>query len=175
MELVQNAKQAQEVLRSHTVSVNGKRIHHKDDAVAFMDILTVGKDNYRVLINKNNTLTVEPVKKGEDVTLQRLRNKTTLKGGKTQLNFESGMNLIADKKCAVGDTLVIDLKRKITDHYPLKKGATVFVTGGRHIGVQGTVEKIDNNTITIKAGKETLETNARYAYAIGKDKPGITI
>lgn len=176
--IVGTAKQAQLVMRTSDVKVNGRQLNHKDDPVGFMDVLTVGKDNYRILINKNNVLTVEPVKKGEEYSLHQITGKTSLKGGKTQINCRGGFNILVDKdNYKTRETLVVDLLGKIKESLPFAKGSTVLVIGGAHIGRVGTMEEIDETTgtLTISAGKDKITTSKDYAFVIGKDKPIITI
>ncbi|MBR9700853.1 hypothetical protein GOV11_03230 [Candidatus Woesearchaeota archaeon] len=176
--LVQTARQVRAVLKENEVMVNGVRIHQGDAPVGFMDILTVGKVSYRVALNEKNLLTVTPVKKGEDITLQRIKGKTSLKGGKIQLNCFGGMNLIVPKNnYKVGDTIALDMKRKITAHYALGQGTPVLVIGGNHTGKIGMVKEFDDSTssVNITVGKDTIRTAKQYAFALGKDKPVITL
>ncbi len=176
--LVQTARQAQLVLKNSEVKINGRKLHHTDDPVGFMDLLTIDKDNYRVLINKNNVLTVTPVKKGEEFVIYQVRGKTTVGGGKIQLNCRGGFNLLVD----VGqyknrDSVVVDLDGKIKEKLTFEKGAAILVVGGNHIGKVGSIEEIDKEegSLTIKSGKETFQTSIDYAFVIGKDKPIITL
>ncbi|MDD9953975.1 MAG: hypothetical protein OXR66_06580 [Candidatus Woesearchaeota archaeon] len=153
------------ILKLHNVTVNGRRVHHADSPVGFMDVLGLGKDLYRVSLNKNNMLTVEPTK--NQATLQKIRGKTTIAGGKTQLNCASGMNIIVEKDTyKTGDTVAVT-NNKITAHYPLKEGATTLITGGSHIGSLGTIKKIEGDTLSVKT-EENVQTTKRYAYVVEK-------
>ncbi len=173
--VVETKKQAGTILNTQEVLVNGKRVYRKNAPVGFMDVLTLGGENYRVSINKNNVLTVEPIKKTEAFTLQKITGKTSLKGGKIQLNTMSGMNILVDKDTyKTGDTISV-ADGKIKDHFPLAEKAPVLIIGGSHIGTVATVEKVDGKTMQLKADKETLTTTSAYAYVIGKDKPAITV
>lgn len=162
-----NKKEAQKILKTHEVTINGRRAWKTDDAVGFMDVLAIGKDTYRMTINRNEFLQLEEVKKGNDFVLEQIKGKTTLKGGKTQINCASGKNLIVEKDdYKVGDTLAIKVN-KIEKHFELKEGAAVLITGGRHIGKVGNVKEIQDGTITLEADKETIQTASRYAYVVG--------
>jgi small subunit ribosomal protein S4e len=172
--LVQTAQQAKKILRTTTVTVNGRRIYDTDSTVGFMDLLSVGGKNYRVLINENNVLTVTPAK--EDVVIQKITGKTTLGKGKQQLNFASGRNVIVAKdEYKVGDSVAFEKDGKISAHYALGNGASVLLTGGSHIGKVGTVESISGKVIIISVGDEKLQTATTHAYVVGKGKPAITI
>lgn len=174
--LVETAKQARAIMRNEEVKVNGTRIYSNSAAVAFMDVLSIGKDNYRILINKNSVLIVVPT--AEDFTVQRIRGKTSLKGGKIQLNCEGGFNIIVEKDTyRTGDGIMVNLDGELKDHYPLQKDACVFVTGGSHIAKTGTIQDIDeqSRTVTIKTESGDIETALRYAYVIGTKKPAISL
>ena len=177
LDIVQTAKQARAVMKANAVAVNGKRVYATDASVALMDVLSVDKDQYRIILNKNNILEAVPVKKGEEFIVQRIVNKTTLKGGKVQLNMLSGTNVIAAKDTYKVNDSVAVADGKIKDHFPFKEGASIVVVGGSHIGKTGTISKINRETraITLKAGKEEIETSVDYAFVIGKDKPAITL
>ena len=75
-----------------------------------MDIVDIPKtgESYRVLLDRKSRLQLDLI---EDNTLKlsKIVNKSTIKGGKTQLNFHDGKNLIVDEDVySVGD--VISLK-----------------------------------------------------------------
>jgi small subunit ribosomal protein S4e len=168
--LVQTSAQARRILRTQEVKVNGNRIYDTDSAVGFMDLLDIVGKKYRILINKNSTLIVVQAK--EDVILQKITGKTSLKG-KTQVNCASGFNFIVDKDSyKVGDSIAIEAG-KITAHYPMDIGASILLTGGSHIGKVGVLESVEGRVIKIKVGEEVLETAKTHAYVVGKGKPAI--
>ena len=47
--------------------------------------------------------------------------------------------------------------------------------GGSHIGKIGTLSEIEGSKIAFKIGSEVLRTAKKYAFAIGTDKPMISI
>jgi small subunit ribosomal protein S4e len=174
--LVLTSQQARKVLRTQTVTVNGRRIHDTDSAVGFMDILAVGGKGYRLLINESNTLYLAPVGKDEDIIIQKVRGKTTLTKGRTQIACTSGRTLIVEKTAAkTNDSIVLDSKGAMTDHLPLAPGATVLLTGGNHIGKVGKVERIEGKMIVVAAAGALLETATTHAYVIGKERPLIKL
>ncbi len=175
LKLVKTSGQAAKVLQTQDVLVNGRRVRKTSDAVGFMDILAIAGESYRMLISRKNVLVLVPVKKGEEIALQRIASKTSVHGGKVQLNFASGANVLVEKDTyKVGDTLSVE-GGKVKEHYALEKGASVFVTGGSHIGELGTVESIEGASATVTAGAHTFTTAKRYAYVVGKGKPVISI
>jgi small subunit ribosomal protein S4e len=175
--LVQNAAQVRKVLRELPVLVNGNRVHRTSSPVCFMDVLSVGKDRYRVMLDKNNRLNIVPALADEDFTLQRVRNASRVRGGKLQVHFQGGRNMLADKEeYKIGDTVAFSLEgAKAVAHYPLEPGAFVLVTGGSHIGAQGIVRKIERGLVTVDVDGSSLQTRLEYAFVLGKEKSAITI
>jgi len=164
MQLVKTSAQATRVMREHDVRVNGTRIYQTDMPVGFMDLLTIDKDAYTISITEKGVLSVEKTKDAQ--TTQRLTGKTHIRGGKVQLNFQSGMNAIINKDTyRVGDSLIVK-DGKITGHLKFEKGANVIVTGGYHIGKKGKIEEIKGNVCTIKTGKESFPTTKENTYVI---------
>lgn len=167
LHVVENRTQAKRIMHALTVAVNGKRIYKTSAGIGFMDLLTIGDKHYRITISEKNRLAALPVKKGQEFTVQRIRGKTSVRGGKTQLNCQSGFNIIVEKDTySVGDSIVVK-GGKVQEHLPLQKKATVFVTGGSHIGTVGNVTDIDGQIVTVGE----FQTLKGYAYVIGKEKP----
>ena len=116
--------------------------------------------------------------------LSKIVNKSTIKGGKTQLNLHDGKNVIIDEDAySVGDVISLKVpEQEIGEVYPLQEGATVLVTGGKHTGELGTVtEIIENkssnpNTIIIEnSSKDDFLTLKDYAFVVGTDAPSISL
>ena len=65
---------------------------------------------------------------------------------------------------------------KIKEQLPLKKGAVIFLTGGKHVGKVGEIEDISEKKILFKLeSKEIFETPDKNAFVIGEKKPRIEI
>ena len=116
--------------------------------------------------------------------LSKIVNKTTIKGGKTQLNLHDGKNVIIDEDAySVGDVICLKVpEQEIVEAYPLQEGATVLVTGGKHTGELGTVSEIienkssNPNTIIIEnSAKDEFLTLKDYAFVVGSDAPAISL
>lgn len=173
---VDTAAQARNVLHDSHVLVNGTRVYDVDAALGFMDIIEIGGEKHRLVINASNTLQLVPVRKGEDFTIDRIKGLTSLTGGKTQLNLASGRNvLVAKGEYKVGDSVQISLDGKIGARYPLESGAAALIIAGSHIGAIGQVKDITGNVVTFEADGITFTTEKKNAYVVGKDKPAITL
>ena len=103
-----------------------------------MDVLTLGEDNYRCVIDKKGRLRYRPIsKKDAQTKVCRINGKTTIKGGKTQINLHDGRNILMDNATEynTGDSLVISLpSQEVKDHIRFAEGTKCYLTGGAHVG-----------------------------------------
>lgn len=173
-----STKELKIILHTTEVLVNGRRVKDYRFPVGLMDVLTLKKtgESFMVLFSPKGKIIAQETGPDEAIDMVRIKDKTFLKGGRVQLNFHDGRNLIVEKDSyKTGDTLVIDGK-SVKDHLSLEKGCPVFLIGGRHIGLSGTVDEVREDRIIYKddAG-QAVETAREYAFVIGKDKPVISI
>jgi len=143
-----------------------------------MDTLSIPSANlyFRIIYSNSGKFILHPIKKEEAETKPaKIIGKTVLKKNKLQINFYDGKNIITDKKdYKVGDTLILQ-KNQIKKHVPLKEGASVYLTGGKHVGYSGKLKKIvklnglAKDKVLITIGKETVETAKDYAFAVEGD------
>lgn len=172
-------REVKNILNNQEIFVDGVRRKDPRFIIGLMDTLSIPKiENYfRVLLNKKNKLTLFPIKVAESAIKPcKIIGKKSLKK-KIQLNLYDGKNILVEKTdYKVGDTLLIELpSQKIKDHFPLKKGAQIYLTGGKHTGEVGIIEDISVDKIKYKRDKSVFETAKDYAFVIGKEKPIITI
>ena len=153
-----------------------------------MDIVEIPKtgESYRVLLDRKGRLQLDLIDDGS-AKLSKIVNKSTIKGGKTQLNLNDGKNVIIDEDAySVGDVICLKVpEQEIVEVYPLQEGATVatvLVTGGKHTGELGTVSEIienkssNPNTIIIEnSAKDEFLTLKDYAFVVGTDAPAISL
>ena len=185
LKLADNAREAKRIINSGNVLVDGRVVKDYKFPVGFMDIIEIPKtgESYRVLLDRKGRLQLNLINDNSS-KLCKIVNKTTIKGGKTQLNLHDGKNVILEEDAYnVGD--VINLKvpeQEIADSYPLQEGATILVTGGKHTGELGTVSEIienkssNPNTIIIEnSSKDEFLTLKDYAFVVGKDEPAISL
>jgi len=185
LKLADNSREAKRIINSGNVLVDGRVVKDYKFPVGFQDIIEIPKTEeiYRVLLDTKGRLQLHPIDEN-DKKLSKIVNKTTIKGGKTQLNLHDGKNIILDENdYAVGD--VINLKvpeQEIIEVYPLEIGATVLVTGGKHTGELGTVSEIienkssNPNTIIIEnSAKDEFLTLKDYAFVVGTDVAAISL
>ena len=175
-ELLKVAKTTREVnaiLSTGKVLVDGAVIKEKYFPVGLMDALTVGEDNYRILLNTKGKLYLKKITK-EQTALKprRIINKTILPGGKIQLNLFDGSNiLVKEDSYKVGDTLIMS-KDGMKKHIKFGKGAYVYLIGGHHIGKCGIVDEIlvfpgsEPTRVIIKDGANRMEGLKKYAFVV---------
>lgn len=162
------------ILNNKEILVDKKIIKDKKYSLGLFDVLEIPRINeqFVVLLNKKNKFILYPIKK-EDSLLKpcKIIKKTILKGKKLQLNLYDSKNIIIDKDdYKVGDTILLNLNsKKIESQLKLEKNSTLYLTGGKHIGNIGTLDKIENDTITFSLGDKKIKTSKRYAFVIPKD------
>jgi len=115
-------------------------------------------------------------RKGKFKTLKinKITGKTILKNKKTQLNLYDGTNILVKKdEYKVGDSIIIK-NQEIVKHLKLEKGALIFVTEGKYVGLTGTIETINKGnpiqkpTISFKNKNNLLKTIKDHAFVIEK-------
>lgn len=177
---VETRKEVKYILSSKNVLIDGHHVKEDKLPLGLMDVLTFTKtkESYRMIFDTLGHLKAIPVN-GSEANMKpcKILGKTLLKGGKMQLNLADSRNIILDKNdYKIGDTVVISLPdQKVISHLPLEKGMLVYLLGGKHIGFVGKLEEIFGSKIKIKSKDELFETNKKYAFVIGKEKPVITL
>jgi len=173
-------REAKKILNSHPVLIDSKRVKNPKAPVGILDSISLPASNeyYRITFDAKGRLQLLPIPKNEATSkLCKVINKTTVPGGKLQLNLNDGRNILADAKAAnTGDTLVIEIPaQKIAQRLALEKGALIYLLGGKYIGTLGTMEKADDDEITFTANGQSITTAKRYALVVGKDKPVLKV
>ena len=168
LKLADNAREAKRIINSGNVLVDGRVVKDYKFPVGFMDIVDIPKtgESYRVLLDRKGRLQLDLIE-DSSAKLSKIVNKSTIKGGKTQLNLHICLKVP---------------EQEIVEVYPLQEGATVLVTGGKHTGELGTVSEIienkssNPNTIIIEnSAKDEFLTLKDYAFVVGEDEPTISL
>lgn len=177
--LAKNTKEVKYLLCNGEALVDGKVRNDVKFPVGLMDVLSIPKINkyYRMLIDRKGYLTLNEIKKEESTFKPcKITGKTVLKGSKLQVNLSNGYNILVKKDSfKPGETLLIELpSQKVKEHFKLEKGAYVFLTGGRHIGDHGVVDKVEDRIVLYKSqAGEVHETSKKNVLIIGSKKPSI--
>ncbi len=181
LKLANTTKETKYILNNGQVLVNGKARKDQKFPVGIMDVLTAGKENYRIMLNTRGKLVPVPINATEaKIYPKRVIGKTSLKGKKTQVNLSDGTNILSENKYKTGDTVVFS-EGKIKDHLKFEKGVIVYILAGKQVGKIGVVKEIVEykdfrpTKIIFTQGKEDFETLKEYAFVIGKTKPIVSL
>jgi small subunit ribosomal protein S4e len=161
LNIVQNRKEAKKALYDGKIKINHKLVREEKFPLSLFDILSVGKQNYKVIIENRRFNLEEINEKDASEKIVKVIGKTALKKGKIQINLSDGRNFITKEKHETGDSVLIDLKEnKIKKSYSPKKGSKVIVLKGKHFGQAGTIEEMEKEGITeVHLGKEKVKIN----------------
>ncbi len=176
-----NTKETKYILNEGKILVNGKSRKTQKFPVGLMDVVTVDKDNFRLMINQKGKLVPIKITDAEaKIYLKKVINKTSLKGKKLQINFSDGTNLLSNDDYKTGDTVLFD-NAKPVEKIRLEKGALIYILAGKQVGKVGVVKDIETTKglqktkISFTEGKNDFETLKDYAFVIGKTKPMVTL
>lgn len=181
--LVDNSREAKRILHEGGVLVDGKARKEIKFPVGIFDVIAVPAldKKYRLLKDAKGRFNLSELEKGEARKLCRIEDKTTLKGGKTQLNLNDGTNILAEGDYRTGSSVILSIPDKeIADVIEFKVGNLAMVVGGSHSGEVGTIKMIEvvkssrPNRVII-SGKKEFETTVNHVFMIGIDKPAIKL
>ncbi len=181
LDVAATGREARTAIGAGKVHVDGRVVKDPKFPVGFMDVVNIPslKQSWRVVLDHKARLRFAEVpEKDAGWKLAQIDGKTTVKGGKTQLNLHDGRNLLVKKDdYKTGDVLRLELPtQKITGHFPIGEGAEVFVTGGQHAGEVAPIATIEvtrshkANLVHLKDGEKTFTTIKPYAFPIGDRK-----
>jgi len=143
--VAQSMREAKRALATRRIKVDGRIVTDMRRGVGLMDVLTVGDENYRCILDLNGKLRYNPISAKEaSQKICRIDGKTTIKGGVTQLNLHDGRNILLDdaNKYNTRDSLVVDVdSQKIKSHLKFENGANCYLIGGSHIGSTANIKE----------------------------------
>jgi len=186
LSIVDSMGEAKRVVGNREIVVDGRVATSHKTPVGLMDVLSIPKmeRNYRVVLDHHGRVVLSEIPAAQaGWKFCRVENKTTVSGGRTQLNLHDGRNVIVkETNYKTGDVVKMALPdQKILAHYAFGKGMTAFITGGSHVGEFAKVEGVEvirsprDNLVTLSAGAEPFSTVKPYVFLVGKDKPEISL
>ena len=182
---VNTLREAKASIYGGKVKVDGviqKSLHH---SIGLMDVIELDgtTDIYRLVPKDGHKLV--PIKineKEKSKKLVKVKSKTNITGGKTQLGFHDGRTIITDTNVNVNDTCLLQIpEQKILDVIKFEKNSQVIIIKGGNAGRVGTINEIKSGTFTLPKrinlliDDNTVEIPADNTMAIGKEKPIIRI
>ena len=177
------SRETRRIIHNGHVKIDGKIVKDSRQGVGLMDVLTLGEENYRCVLDENGKLRYRTIsKKDASWKICRIENKTTIKGGVTQLNLHDGRNILIDdpNKYNTGDTLKLNLPdQKVIEHIPFSEGAAAYLIGGSHIGELSHIKKhlVKRSTMSNEVVFDTFSTIEGYVFIVNKKTqlPGIEV
>lgn len=152
-------KEVKKAIHDKNLLINGRAVRNEKNTAVLFDVITIvpSKKSYRLELTSNGKFKVEEIKDSEAKTkISKIINKKTLKNKKIQINLSDGNNVLYDKKCRTGESVILNLKdKKVEKTLPLKVKSKVLVYAGKHAGKQGKVDAIDekNKMVVVNDGK----------------------
>jgi small subunit ribosomal protein S4e len=181
LHLADRSKEIKQILQEGKVLVDGRIRKDHRFIVGMFDTVAIPaiNANYRVMIGDNGRFKLVPIK-DPSTKLCKIVNKTTVTGGKTQLNLHDGTTMLASNDYKAKDSILIKVpERTIDRHLNYGVGSLVLVADGKHAGEIGKVKEIkvvrssSPNTVIITTEAGEFETIEPYVFVIGKDTPAL--
>ncbi len=183
LEMCDTAGEGKHVIGNKQIRVDGRSITRFKMPVGLMDVVSIPKldQNYRMLLDRRGKFRLVRIGEGEESwKLCRIENKTTVKGGKNQLNLHDGRNIIVDNDTYnTGDVLKVEVpSQKILDVYPLAKGNIAMIISGTHAGEVSVIEDYvvtrtaKPNIVHFRDGTSTIKDNV---FVVGTNSPVIEL
>jgi len=185
LNIVNTLREAKSSIYGGKVKVDGviqKSLHH---SIGLMDVVELENTNDIYRLVPKNGQTLSPIKINENEKskkLLRVKSKTSISGGRTQLGFHDGRTVITDTNVNVGDTCLLQIpEQKILDVIKFEKNSQVIIIKGTNAGRIGTINEIKEGTFTLPKrislliDDNTVEIPAEITMTIGKEKPMIQI
>ena len=182
---VKTLREAKSSIYGGKVKVDGiiqKSLHH---SIGLMDVVELEgiTDVYRLVPYNGHLL--EPIKINaaeKSKKLVKVKSKTTIKGGKTQIGFHDGRTIITDTNVNVDDTCLLQIpEQKILETIKFEKKSQVIITSGINAGHIGPINEIKQGTFTLPKrislliDDKAIEIPANITMMVGKEKPVIQI
>lgn len=171
-----STREVRHILHNNLVSIDGRICKDSRRGVGFMDVLTLGEENYRCIVDQKGILRYRQISKKEAETkVCRINGKTTVKGGKTQLHLHDGRNILTDDagEYNTGDSLVLALpSQEIKEHIRFSDGIKCYLTGGAHVGEFAEVSEyiVKRSSMPNEVQFADFGTVMSNVFAIGKQK-----
>jgi small subunit ribosomal protein S4e len=172
-------REARQILSTQEVLVDDIRRKNPRFMVGLLDVirLKAAKESYRIVIGKSGHLEAMKIPDKEALHKpRRITSKTKQPKGATQLGFFDGYTAaVKDDTYKVGDTLLIEFPGRVMQHFKMQSGSLAYITGGRHQGVVGIIDKVGPKGMIIKAKKSSFRAQKRHVFVIGDKQPCITL
>jgi len=174
--LAKTTREVRFILHNELAKIDGSIVKDTRRGVGLMDVLSLGEEHYRCVMDHNGRLRYRTISADEAAwKICRIEGKTTIKGGKTQLNLHDGRNIIVEDPAeySTGDSLKIGLPgQKIIKHIRFGEGTRCYLIGGGHVGSTADVKEyiVKRSSMPNEVQFESFGTVIRNVFAIGDAK-----
>ena len=186
--MIENQRELRYLINTKQILVNGKLYRDTKFPVGLFDVISFPtiKKHYRVVLTTLGKLQASEISDKEANTLLlQVNEKTSIKGGKLQINLSNGWNVLTDAKTKikVGESVLFDLKKKkITENFGFDNGAQVYFVRGKRAGHSATFKSLKETGVlrrqkiaVLELGKETIESSLNNLITVGTKKVSITV
>jgi small subunit ribosomal protein S4e len=183
-----NAREAKKIVEAGEILVDHQPRKSLKYGAGLMDVVTIPKtdENFRIVPGEKGPMMPPIPTSKADAKLVRVMGKSTLKGGKLQLNLHDGSNLEIpgsdSGKYSVGDTLEMTIRaRKVKDVLKIKPGNMAYIHKGKNMGQIGTIKEriegkaMQSDSVILSVDGNEVRTLEDYIFVIGKKKPKIKV
>ena len=152
--ICKNRKEVKKAINMKRIIVNGKEAKDERNCVNLFDKITIlpKEIHYQISLSRVGKYSAEEVNKKEiNKKVSKIISKKKLPGNRIQINLIDGRNFLSKIKCKVGDSVLIDFKKKkIEQCIPLEQNSNAIVFGGKHAGARGKISKLEDKSAKIK-------------------------
>jgi small subunit ribosomal protein S4e len=176
-----NNREAKIIINDGAVMIDQRIVRKPKTAVGLMDVISIPlmKMHVRTMLDDHGRIRFVPIKATEAKwKLLRVEDKTTVKGGKTQLNLHDGTNFLSEEKVKTGDVIQVSLPSfKIKKILEFKKGAKTLITGGAHVGSISEIKglEVTRSTKPNLVIYKDFQTIKSYSFVVGDKKAMIAL
>lgn len=179
-----DTKDVKELLTNHDVEVNGRVKTDPHVTAGFMDVIGFPRidEYYRVLLDRNGFVLHEIDADDAARKMARVNDKTTLKGGVTQVNLYDGNNIETDESYSTKSSVLVTLPDlDVEKEVAFEEGNLAYVRSGQHQGTVAEIAEIRERRgmhptqVVLESDEEEFETVADNVYMIGEDSPEVDI
>jgi len=153
LKIAPTLREVRQILCGRMLEVDGIIRTDEKFPIGFMDIISFPKagKQYRIEVDsKGRLIPHEITKEAASHKIVRVVRKHTVPGGRLNLTFHDGKNLLGDNHVRVGDSVVLSLpKAEMKAHLKREIGARCLIMEGKHAGSIVTLKEI----IERKGGK----------------------
>ena len=188
LNIAETTRELKIILHKQKVKIDDRVVTSTKFPVGLMDIVQIDDIKKVYQIRPHHLHVIMPYEITKPSKIQKacqINNKTTIKGGITQLNLHDGRNINlpneegSAKKYMTRDTIIINLpSQEIVSHIQFKEGMYAIITAGKNVGKHGKIKEIKwrfgprASTVTlVSPSGEDVQTTPEYIFVVGEKGP----